>query len=130
MYILTNVNNTKFIAFTLLENELILKFGKKRERSISFSELDKIYIKLYRLNPIMKFIGFISPFILIFIVIQYFPIPLILITTLFTILPVFLFVLNYKRYQLYVRLKDGTLYSKRVSVYKKAKDLSILKRVV
>jgi len=42
----TTYRNNKFDYLTVIENGLVLSYGKKQAREISFSELDKIYIKI------------------------------------------------------------------------------------
>jgi hypothetical protein len=46
--------NTKFDDLTIVEYVLILKKGKRSQRKISFSELDKIYLKVSKLNPVYE----------------------------------------------------------------------------
>jgi hypothetical protein len=61
--------------------------------------------------------------------IQYTPYDLIIIASFFTIPPVFISVLNFKWYRLCVRLIDGTIYSKSVSLHNKTETISILEKL-
>lgn len=82
-------STTKFDSLTFSENGLILKYQKKQEIKISFSELDKIYIKKFKLNPFIELFGISSPFILVYITTQYTPYQLLIVASLLTIFPIF-----------------------------------------
>jgi hypothetical protein len=107
-------SNTKFDDLTIVEHGLILNKGKKRERKISFSELNMIYIKVYKLNPVYE-LGFILlPFFLIFLSVQYVTIEKVMFVGLTTVIPVFVKINTYKSYKLIICLKDGTVFKKKV----------------
>lgn len=123
------ISNSKFDHLTFSEDKLTLHYNKKEQKEISFAQVDQIYIKKRKLNPIMEFIGISSPFFIIYMAMQYTSFDLIIIASFFTIPLVFISVLNYKWYRLCVRLKDGTLYSKRISLYNKTENVSIFEKV-
>jgi hypothetical protein len=125
----TTIRIKKFDSLTLVENGLILNNGKKGEKEIPFSELDKIYIKKYKLYPVFEFLFISLPFILTYIVIQYCPSDLVWLASLFTIFPVFMTVNNYKWFKLKVCLNDGTYFMKTISLHLKSENINIVKNV-
>jgi hypothetical protein len=121
--------NTKFDDLTIVEHGLILKKGKKRERKISFSELDMIYIKVNKLNPVCE-LGFILlPFLLIFLSVHYVTIEKVMFVGLTTVIPVFVKINNYKSYKLIICLKDGAVFRKKVFLKIKEETISIVNTV-
>jgi hypothetical protein len=122
-------HNSKFDTLILIDNGLILKCRKKNEIRISYSELDKVYIDKYTLNPFIEFFCISIPFLLVLVSIQYLPFYLIIIVSLITIPLVFIKVLNYKWYQLNICLKNGAFYRKKVSLNKKAENFSLIHKV-
>lgn len=121
--------NTKFDDLTIVEHGLILKKGKKRQRKISFSELDKIYLKVSKLNPVYE-LGFILlPFLLIYISVQYVTIEKVMFVGLTTVIPVFVKINNYKSYKLIICLKDGSAFRKKVLLKIKEENVSIVNAV-
>ncbi|QBN20439.1 hypothetical protein [Flavobacterium nackdongense] len=119
----------QFNTLTLVNNGVILNSGKKSEKEILYSELDKIYIKRNNLNPIIELMLISLPFLLIYIVLQYAPFEMLIIASFFSIFPVFIAVHNYKWYVLKLRLKDGTTHCKRVSLHLKSESVSIMDKV-
>ncbi|TDD98535.1 hypothetical protein [Flavobacterium cellulosilyticum] len=128
---ITNIiaGTAKFDSLTIVENGLILKNGKRAERTISFSELDNIYIKSYKLNPLFEFAFILFPFLFVFLSIQFLPFEMVLLVALFTVVPVFIKVYNYRWYRLKVCLKDGTFFIKKVSLRSKSETISIVNSV-
>lgn len=122
-------HSSKFDNMTFSENGLVLKYKNKPQREISFEDVDQIYIKKYKLHPVMKLIGIVSPFLLIYLTLQYFPFDLVIIAGLFTIVPVFMSIINYKWYRLCIRLKDGTTCRKKVPLHLKTENISVLNKV-
>lgn len=123
------IETTKFDTLTYVENGLILKSGKKKERTISFSELDNIYIKVNKLNPVYEFALILFPFLLVFIAIQYLPFDMVLFVATFTVIPVFVKVYNYKWYRLNIQLKDGTFFIKKFPLRLKSENISIVNAI-
>jgi hypothetical protein len=121
-------HSVKFNDLTLTKSGLILKYKKKNKLEIPFAEVERIYIKKHKLNPLIELLCISAPFLLILMIIQYSPFDIVIIAALFTILPVFISVINYKWYRLYVRLKDGTFFSKRVPRHMKTESISILEK--
>lgn len=123
------INTNKFDSLTLVENGFILKNRKKGEKKIFFSELDKIYIQKFKIHPVFELLFILFPFILMFIVLQYYPFDLLIIAAMFTVLPVFISVHNCKWYKLIVHLKDGSFFIKKVSLDLKSENISLLNKV-
>jgi len=122
-------NTTKFDRLTFSENGLLLKYRNKQQIEIPFEEIDKAYIKKYRLNPIVEFLFISFPFILVFMTIQYFASGLLILVSIITILPVLFTVINYKWYRFNVHLKDGTFFSKRVRLDKKTENIIAVSKI-
>ena len=123
------IGNSKFDHLIFSADKLTLYYKIKEQKEISFAQIDQIYIKKYKIHPILEFVGISSPFFLIYMTIQYIPFDLIIIASFFTIPPIFITVSNYKWYRLCVRLIDGTFYSKSVSLHKKSETISILEKL-
>lgn len=121
--------NTLFNTMTFSENGLVLIYKNKQQREISFEDIDQIYIKKYNLHPILECMGIASPFVLIYLTLQYFPFDFVIIAGLFTIVPVLMSVFNYKWYRLCIRLKNGTTCRKKVPLHLKSENVTILDKV-
>lgn len=121
--------DTKFNDITIVEHGLILENLKEIKREIPFSELDKIYIKTYKLNILNKLVFILFPFFLIYLSLEFIALEKLLFVGLTAAIPVFVKVNNYKKYRLFVCLKDGTAYRKRVTMTAKAESISIVNAV-
>jgi hypothetical protein len=116
----------QFNTLSLVENGLILNKEKKGEKDISFSELDKIYIKKKKLHPKIELFIICLPFLLTYLILQYAPFEMLIIASAFTFFPVFIAVHKYKWYVLKLHLKDGTSFNKRVSIHLKSESVRII----
>lgn len=119
----------KFNTLALVGDGLILKFGKTRERKISFSELDKIYIKVYKLNPVYSYLFLLVPFLLGFLYVEYIQLDITLFVALVPVIPVFAKINFYKSYKLIIRLEDGTFYRKKVLRKLKSDTVDLINEV-
>jgi hypothetical protein len=122
-------SNTKFHDLTLVGHGLILKNGKKKQIEISFSELDKIYVKMYKLKPVYELVLILFPFFLIFFSVQYFSLEKVMFLGLSAVVPVFAKINNFKNYGLVVCLKDGTVFRKKLSLNVKGEYVSIVNTI-
>lgn len=122
------VKAAQFKTLTLVGNGILLGYGDRKEMAISFSELDKIYIKSHTLNPVIQFIVILLPFLFVPLAVEYLPSNLVVLMLFFMVVPVFMKVHNYKWYQLIVRLKDGTFYRK-VPLRSKSECLTMMYKV-
>lgn len=127
--IMTKVETNKFDSLTLVENGIILKYGKTMGRTISFSELDNIYVKVHNLKPVYEFAFILFPFLLVFMAAQYLPFDIVLFVAICTVIPVFVKVYNYKWYRLNIHLKDGTVFRKKIPSMLKNENNTIVNAV-
>lgn len=125
----TDTGAIKFGSLALEDHGLTLKFGKKQERKVSFSELDKIYIKVYKLNPAYRYLFILVPFLLAFLFFEYIKLDIEMFVALVPVIPVFAKINFYKRYGLVIRLKDGTFYRKKVSKKLKSDHIDLINEV-
>lgn len=125
----TLTSTTKFDSLTFSKNSLFLKYRDEPEIEISFADLDQIYVKKHKLNPMLEFIGISFPFLFVFMAIQYLPFDLMILVSIISMLPVVLIIVNYKWYRLYVRLNDGTVFRKKISSDLKSENISIMEKV-
>lgn len=121
--------NTKFDDITVVDYGLILKRGKVATKTIYISELDKIYIKVYKLKPIQELAIILFTFLLIYLSVQYLSLEKLLFVGLSAAIPVFIKINNYKNYSLIVCLKDGTVFRKKLTQITKAESISIVNHV-
>ncbi len=122
-------HNSKFDTLILIDNGLILKYRKRKEIKISYSELNKVFIDKYTINPFIEFFCIAIPFFLVLFSIQYLPFYPIIILSLITIPLVFIRVRKYKWYQLNICLKNGAFYRKKIYLNKKAENFSIINKI-
>ena len=123
------VINNNFHGLTLVEQGLVLKNMKKKEIEISFSDLDKIYVKMYKLKPAFEFVLILFPVLFIFLSVQYLALEKVMFVGLSAVIPVFVKINNYKSYGLVVCLKDGTIFRKKLSLNVKGDYVSIVNAV-
>jgi hypothetical protein len=122
-------STTKFDTLNFNSNSLFLKYQDNPEIAIPFDAVEKIYIKKHKLNPFLEFTGISIPFLMVYLVVQYWPSSLLIFISIVAILPIFLHVINYKRYRLYIRLNDGSSYRKKISMHLKTESFSVLEKV-
>lgn len=122
-------NTSKFDSLAISNDGLTLKYKNNQEIEIPFDKLDKIYIKRHNLNPFWELMGISIPFIFVLMAINYLPLNFMIIVSIVSILTVFLGVINYKWYRLYVCLKDGTSFKKKISFELKTESFTILEKV-
>lgn len=121
--------NTNFDALHLVDDGIILSHKNQQKKEISFSELDKIYMKQYKLSPLYQFIFILIPFFLIVLYVQYLMIEKVMFAAVFTVIPIFAKTYNYKRNSLVISVKDGTVYRKKVSSMLKNENVSMVNTV-
>ncbi len=121
------INNFKKI--TIGEKELILKFKTKEPKEISFSEINKIYIKVKKvpLKYIMLFVG-VSLSVVLFSL-WIFGFKWILFSPLFLILAGVIKLNSYKRYVLKIKLKSGSSVIQPIPLKLKYKTIEDIKKV-
>ncbi|MBC7846376.1 MAG: hypothetical protein H7Y10_07780 [Flavobacterium sp.] len=125
----TKTSTTRFDVLTLVENGLVFNYGKNGEKEIAFTELDMVYMKTHSLHPVIELVLILVPFLLVLLSAQYIPFDIMIIVAVVTIIPTFIKVMNYKWYSLKIRLKDGSIYIKKVSLEVKIDYLNIINQV-
>lgn len=120
--------NTKFNDLTVDEHGLILQYGKK-EKEISFSEIENVYIKVNKLRPVCELGIILLPFLLMFISVQYLELEIGMFLSMSAIVPVFVKIHNFKSYGLRICLKDGTVFRKRVPLSLKSENVSMVSAI-
>ncbi|MEY2868636.1 MAG: hypothetical protein RIR01_1096 [Bacteroidota bacterium] len=121
--------NTRIKDVRIVEHGLILLNRKNEKREISFSELDKIYIKVIKLNPIFELGLILAAFTLFFFVIQYITFEKIVFLSLSSVVPFFVKATYYKSYGLRICLKDGSVFRKKVPLSLKDKNILFVSEV-
>ncbi|WP_338407489.1 hypothetical protein [uncultured Flavobacterium sp.] len=130
MLTLQKINqNTLFNNLTFSENGLTLTHKNKSKREISFDDVEQIYIKKHKLHPVLECMGIASPFVLVYMAIQYVPFAFEILIALITILSFYKSIFNFKWYRLCVRLKDGTTYRKKIPLHLKTESITILDKI-
>ncbi len=121
--------NTKFSNIAIVEQGVVLQYRKNGAREIPFSEIENIYIKVYKLRPVCELGFIVLPFFLIFLSVQYLALEKVMFLGLSTIIPVFVKINNYKSYGLRICLKDGTVFRKKVGLNVKHDHICIVNAV-
>lgn len=121
-------HDTKFNTIAIFDQGLILQYGKK-EKEISFSEIENVYIKVNKLRPVCELGIILLPFLLMFISVQYLELEIGMFLSMSAIVPVFVKVNKYKSYGLRLCLKDGTVYRKRVPENMKSENVSMVSAI-
>lgn len=121
--------NTKFDSLTFSKNGLFLKYRNEPEIEIPFADLDQIYIKKHKLNPLMEFMGISFPFLFVYMAIKYLTFDLMILVGIVAVLPVFMIIVNYKWYRLYVHHNDGTTFRKKIASDLKTENISMMEKV-
>ena len=101
----------KFGKINLVENGLVLIKKNKEQTDISFSELNKIYIKKYKLSFINK-TGILLILLILPAISSIYLSKEIVVLTLILFIPLTVKINTYKRYQLHILLNDGTFFIK------------------
>lgn len=64
-------NSNKFDSLTLTDNSILVQFEKKTVSKITYSDFDKIYIKVNKLKPIYGFLLVLFPILFAFLCFEY-----------------------------------------------------------
>lgn len=121
--------NVNFNTLALTDDGIVLGLKNNQKKEISFLELDKIYMKTYRLKPVYE-LGFILfPFLLILLAVQFMMLEKVMFMALFAVVPVYVKAFRYKRYGLTMCLNDGTVFTKKVPLKLKAENITVINTV-
>ena len=121
--------NKQFDTITLAKNGLILSFKAKKKRTISFSDLDEIYISVNKTPPFYEFLLLAFAIGIITLYLLYLPLDLMLLIPLLIIIAVILKMNNHKSYELKIRLKNGAFLKKQVPLKLKHETIDIVNNV-
>lgn len=123
------IRATIFDSLTLVENKLVLKYRKKQLNQILFSEIDKIYIKVYKLKPIYGFLVVLSPMLFAFPYFEFIKLNVEMTIVLFPVIPALVKTSRFNRYGLVIILKDGSVYRKKVPLKLKSDTVELINEV-
>jgi hypothetical protein len=122
--------NAKFQNLTLVENGIILRLKNNQEKEIPFSELNRIYLKVYKLNPLKEFLFISIPILFVFLfVFMYSAIDVVVNVAFFVFILIFVKVKTHKKYGLNICLKNGIFFRKNVSLRSKDKEVNNLNEI-
>jgi len=121
--------DNKFQEIAIAKNGMILISKANTEKEILFSELDKIYISVYKIPPIYDFLFIVFSLGLVIFSLLYLPLILFSIIFLLIIITVILKMNNYKSYQLKIKLKNGGLIKKQVPLKLKYEMIDAVNKV-
>ena len=122
-------STTKFDCLTVAENGLVLKQGKKQLSQISFSKIDKIYIKVYKPKPIYYNLFVISPMLFAFRFFEFVKLNGEMAMVLFPVIPPLVKTSRFNRYGLVIVTKEGSVYRKRLPLKLKTDTIEIINEV-
>ena len=130
IFSLTKAPSTNRIApFNTLKiagNRLVLINKKEEEFSILFSELDKIYIKRRQFSLFFKVGITVTSLFLISILANYELIEIVPFAALFLFIPLFVWINNYRWYQLNLLLNDENFFRKTFYKEQKQEQITLL----
>lgn len=111
-------STTKFDSLTLADNGLEIQYKKKKVGEISYSEVEKIYIKIYKLKPIYSFLFVLFPMLFAFLCFEYIQLSIEMSVAMLPVIPTIVKInkINrFKKFGLVIVLKDGSIFKKHVS---------------
>ena len=120
-------NSAKFDSLKIVENGLLLKYGKKLPSAILFSEIDTIYIKVYQSR--FRHISILIPVTLAFLYFEYAQLDITMFMAFSPVIPLLVKTNYFRRFALVIRLKEGTFFRKNISVKTKFKTIELLNAV-
>lgn len=124
----TAIGTTAFCSITLVEKGVILNTKKKNETMILFSELNKINIIKHKFNFLNKLVILFLLLLFTAILSIYLPLEIVSLSTILLI-PLIVKVNTYKRYQLNLRLHDGTVFKREFNNHTKQEYINLVNLV-
>ena len=125
-------STTKFDSLSLAENGIVLQYEKNKVSEISYLELEKIYIKIYKLKPIYGFLFVLFPMLFAFLCFEYIQLNIEMSVALLPVIPTIVKInrINrFKRFCLVIVLKDGSVYKKQVARKLKSDTVELINEV-
>lgn len=129
MTAITLTNSTKFESLTISDFGLVIQHEKKTVTEISYSELDKIFIKVYKLKPIYTLLFILFPMMFAFLCFEYFKLNIEMSVALLPVIPAFEKINRFKRFGFILILKDGTVFKKHISLKIKSDTVELINEV-
>jgi hypothetical protein len=120
---------TKYDSLTMVEKGLVLKAKKKQLAEIPFSEVSKIYIKVYKLKPIFASIVVFIPMALAFLYFESIKLNIEMFMALLPVIPAFVKTNRFKTYGLVIMVKDGSVFTKKVPLKLKSNTIELINEV-
>ena len=122
-------STTKIEKLSLTDEGLVLQFEKKKISKIYFSELDKIYIKVYKLKPIYGFLFFLFSLLFAFLCFEDVKLNIETTVAILPVIPALVKINRFKRYGLVIVLKDGRVFKKQVAKKLKSDTVELINLV-
>lgn len=119
----------KFENISLIENRIILSLKSKKEEVVYFSEIDKVFIKTNKMNPIYFILFILSSMVVLFLSVTNLPLDLIMLAPVLVIITGAIKLNNHKIYALKIRLKNGRLFRQEVSPELKNKTIETVNTI-
>ena len=111
--------NTKFNNLSLDNECLFLNLKNGDKINISFSELNKAYIKVSKFQPLYQFSIVSVLFFLVFFSVNFVAIEPISFLAFILVIPIFLKIKKHQSFSFVIQLHDGSLFSKKVPLNRK-----------
>lgn len=122
-------STTKFDSLTISDSTVQIQYKKTNISEISYSELEKIYIKVYKLKPIYGSIFVSFPMLLAFLCFEPIQLNVEFYLALLPVIPAFVKINRFKRYGLVLVHKDGSVFAKKVPLKLKTDMVELINEV-
>ena len=103
-----------FTRFDSLENSIVLQIRLKEKLEIFIPEINKIYLSVYVVSPIQKFLIVLLSALVFIITILFLSYELFLVIPLLVFVLMLMKMINCKRDTLFIRLENGMVYKKKL----------------
>jgi hypothetical protein len=118
-----------FTRFDSLENSIVLQIRLKEKLEIFIPEINKIYLSVYVVPPIQKFLIVLLSALVFIITILFLSYELFLVIPLLVFVLMLMKMINCKRYTLFIRLENGMVYKKKIAVKFRPETIDFLNSV-
>lgn len=122
-------STTNFDSLTLTNNGIVILYKKKKVSEISYSELEKIYIKIYKLKPMYGFLLVLFPILLAFLCFGYVRLNIQMSAALLPVIPTIVKINRFRRYGLVIVHTDGSVFKMRVSKKLKSDIVELINEI-
>lgn len=118
-----------FTRFDSLENSIVLQIRLKEKLEIFIPEINKIYLSVYVVSPIQKFLIVLLSALVFIITILFLSYELFLVIPLLVFVLMLMKMINCKCYTLFIRLENGMVYKKKIAVKFRPETIDFLNSV-